>query len=272
MSIAGVPGLIMAALVLFAAAANAQTAVGNGADAALVDRVRDSVVRELRESGAMDRAVDAGILRYVERQRAEAQQREAREANARTASLRPVSRDRDHIRGNPAAPVTLVEYSDFECPFCKGFHSTMKRLVDESDGQLRWVYRHYPLDELHPLKARKEAVASECAAELGGHDAFWKFADRFFELTPSNNRTDTDTVLPQIAKEIGLDMARFASCLTSGRHDRRVAESVQEALATGGRGTPWNLIVSKSGKIYPLSGAQPPAAVKQLVELALEKK
>lgn len=270
--IATLSRVMMAGLVLFAAAANAQTADRNAADAALVDRVKDAVIKELSASGAIDRAVEAGIGRYVERQRAEAGQRERREADARVAKLRPVTKDRDHIRGDPAAPVTLVEYSDFECPFCKRFHPTVKRLVDESNGQLKWVYRHLPLDELHPVKARKEAVASECAAELGGNDAFWKFADRFFELTPSNNRTDIDTVLPRIASEIGLDKARFASCLASGRHDRRIAEDVQDAAATGGRGTPWSLIVSKSGKTYPLSGAQPYAAVKQLVELAREEK
>ena len=272
MWIAGLSRVMMAGLVLFATAANAQTADRNAADAALVNRVKDTVIKELRESGAIDRAVDAGIDRYVKRQRAEAEQSERREADTRAAALRPVSKGRDHIRGDPAAPVTLVEYSDFECPFCKRFHPTVKRLVDESNGQLKWAYRHFPLDELHPVKARKEAVASECAAELGGNDAFWKFADRFFDLTPSNNRTDIDSVLPQIAGEIGVDKARFASCLASGRHDRRVAEDVKDALASGGRGTPWSLVVSKSGKTYQLSGAQPYAAVKQLIELALEKK
>ena len=214
----------------------------------------------------------AAALTAAESFLAEAAQREQREASTRAAALRPVSKGRDHIRGNPAAPVTLIEYSDFECPFCKRFHTTVKKLVDESGGRVRWVYRHFPLDQLHPVKARKEAVASECAAELGGNDAFWKFADRFFELTPSNNRTDIDAVLPRIAGEIGLDKTRFASCLASGRHDQRVAEDVQDATASGGRGTPWSLIVSKSGKTYPLSGAQPYAAVKQLVELALENK
>jgi len=272
MPIAELSKVMMAGLILFATAANAQIAQQNTADAALVDRVKEAVIKELRESGAIDRAVDAGIGRYVERQRAEAAERERREADARSATLRPVSGGRDHIRGNPAAPVTLVEYSDFECPFCKSFHSTVKKVVDESNGQVKWVYRHFPLDELHPVKARKEAAAAECAAELGGNDAFWKFADRFFELTPSNNRTDIDTVVPQIAREIGLDKAQFAACLASGRHDRRVEEDRQNAVATGGRGTPWSIIVSKSGKMYPLSGAQPYAAVKQIVELALQEK
>lgn len=270
MAIAKLYRVMLTGLILFAAAANAQTAQQNAADAALVDRVKDTVIKELRESGAIDRAVDAGIGRYVERQRAEATERERREADTRSA-IRPVSKGRDHVRGNPSAPVTLIEYSDFECPFCKRFHSTVKKVVDESNGQVKWVYRHFPLDELHPVKARKEAAASECAAELGGNDAFWKFADRFYELTPSNNKTDVDAVLPQIAREIGLDKTRFASCLSSGRHDRRVEEDYQNAVASGGRGTPWSIIVSKSGKTYPLSGAQPYAAVRQLIELALQE-
>jgi len=272
MSIVGLGRILMAGLALFVSAAYAQTTDRNSADAALVERVKDAVIKELRESGAIDREVDAGIGRYVERQRAEAAQRERRETDARAATFRPVAKGRDHIRGNPGAPVTLVEYSDFECPFCKSFHLTVKKVVDESKGQVKWVYRHFPLDEIHPVKARREAAASECAAELGGNDAFWKFADRFFELTPSNNKTDIDTVLPQIAREIGLDAAKFASCLASGRHDRRVEEDLQNAYATGGRGTPWSIIVSKSGKKYPLSGAQPYAAVKQLLDLALQDK
>lgn len=264
--------VVMIGLLLYSTAANAQTGQRNTTDAALVDQVRDAVMKELRESGTIDRAIDAGIERYAKRQRAEAAELEKREADTRNTAMRPVSKDRDHIRGNPSAPITLVEYSDFECPFCKRFHLTAKQLVDESKGQVRWVYRHFPLDALHPVKARKEAAASECAAELGGNDAFWKFADRFYELTPSNNRTDIDRVLPQIAREIGLDAKKFESCLASGRHDQRVEEDLQNALATGGRGTPWSIIVSKNGKTYSLSGAQPLAAVKQLVEIALQEK
>lgn len=263
---------LMAGLLLLASTAHAQSSAGSDADATLVQRIKEAVIKDLREGGGLDSAVDAGVNRYVERQRAEAAERERREADARAKSVRPVAKDRDHIRGNPDAPVTLIEYSDFECPFCKRFHQTAKQVVDQSGGKVRWVYRHFPLDELHPVKARREAVASECAAEIGGNDAFWKFADRFYELTPSNNKTDIDTVLPRIAREIGLDKAKFESCLASGRHDRRVQEDHASATASGGRGTPWSLVVSKSGKIYPLSGAQPYAAVKQLIDLALRDK
>lgn len=261
--------VVMVGLVLLTGAANAYSADA-GTDAALVNRVRDAVIKELRDSGALDKAIDAGIGRYVERQRAEAKQREEHEAEALAAKVRPVSKTRDHIRGNPAAPVTLVEYSDFECPYCKRFYGTLKRLVDESNGRVRWVYRHFPLEQLHS-KALKEADASECAAELGGKDAFWKFADRFYELTPSNNRTNIETVLPQIAHDIGLDKARFAACVASGKYDARVAADLRNATATGGRGTPWSIVISKSGKAYPLSGAQPYATVKQIIDLALKE-
>ena len=268
MSLAALSRTILAGLSLAAGVAHAQGAERGAADAALVERIREAVIRDLRESGVLDRAVDEGVNRYVERQRAEAALREQRDTETRAAAMRPVSRARDHIRGNPEAPVTLVEYSDFECPFCKRFHATVKKLVEESGDQVRWVYRHFPLEELHPVKARREALASECAAELGGNEAFWKFADRFYELTPSNNKTDIDTVLPRIAREIGLDEARFASCLASARHERRVQEDYENATATGGRGTPWSIVVSKRGKTYPLSGSQPFAAVKELVERA----
>ncbi|MEK7624496.1 MAG: thioredoxin domain-containing protein [Patescibacteria group bacterium] len=179
----------------------------------------------------------------------------------------------DHIRGNQDALVTIVEYSDMECPFCARFHSTMQQVVDEygKNGQVSWIYRHFPLDSIHS-KARTEAVATECAAELGGNDAFWKYLDRFLELTPSNNQTDINTVLPQIAREIGIDEARFTACVESDKYEKRVEDDYQNAIATGGNGTPWSIIVTKSGKKYPLSGAQPYASVKQLIEIGLRDK
>lgn len=97
--------------------------------------------------------------------------------------------DSDHLRGDPKASVKVVEFSDLECPFCKRFHLTMQQLMEGYSGKVAWVYRHFPLDSLHP-KARKEAEASECAAELGGNDGFWAYIDKLFEITPSNNGLD----------------------------------------------------------------------------------
>lgn len=92
----------------------------------------------------------------------------------------------DHILGNPDAEIIIVEYSDAECPFCKSFHLTLHQVVDQYQGKVAWVYRHWPIPQLHP-KAPKEAEAFECAGALGGNDMFWKYADKVLETTRSNN-------------------------------------------------------------------------------------
>lgn len=181
--------------------------------------------------------------------------------------MMPVT-SKDHIRGDINAPVKIVEYSDTECPFCKRFHPTMKQVMDEygKDGKVAWVYRHFPLDQLHS-KARKEAEATECAAELGGNDKFWAYLDRLMEVTPGNNGLDP-AELPKIAQYVGLDTGKFNECLSSGKYAKKIEEHLQNAQATGGRGTPWSIVVGKDGKKYPLSGAQPISAIKQLIDLA----
>ena len=186
-------------------------------------------------------------------------------------AMKPIGNE-DHIRGNANAPVKIVEYSDTECPFCKRFHPTMQQIMDEygESGKVAWVYRHFPLDQLHS-KARKEAEATECAAELGGNDKFWAYLDRLMEVTPANNGLDLAD-LPKIAAYVGLDTAKFTECLSSGRYAQKIEEHVQNAIATGGNGTPWSIVVALSGKKYPLSGAQPYEAVKQLIETALQGK
>ncbi len=106
-------------------------------------------------------------------------------------NMKPVTSS-DHIFGDVNAPVKVVFYSDLECPFCKSFHETMTQIMNSSygkDGKVAWVYRHFPLKQLHS-KAPKEAEAAECAAELGGNDAFWKFINKINEVTPANNKLD----------------------------------------------------------------------------------
>lgn len=98
---------------------------------------------------------------------------------ASEASKIPEITAEDHVRGNPNASVKLIEYSDYECPYCKSFHPTAQRLMTEYEGQIAWVYRHFPLDRIHP-NARPAAIASECIADLAGEDAFWEFTDMVF--------------------------------------------------------------------------------------------
>lgn len=186
-------------------------------------------------------------------------------------NIAPITAE-DHIRGNPNADVFIVEYSDTECPFCQRFHQTLQQVMSqyEAGGKVAWVYRHFPLDSLHS-KARHEAVALECANELGGNDAFWAYTDRLYSVTPANNGLDP-AELPKIATYVGLDATAFSACLSSNKYDAKIEAHVQNAAATGGNGTPWSIVVTKNGTKYPLSGAQPLASVQQLIELALKAK
>lgn len=197
-------------------------------------------------------------------------QKVVRENKGDLDQILPITKE-DHIRGDINAPVKIVEYSDTECPFCKRFHSTMKEVMDTygKDGKVAWVYRHFPLDRLHS-KARKEAVALECAGELGGNDKFWAYADRLYEITPANDGLDL-AELPKIAKYVGLDTAKFNTCLASTKHDAHIEAEVQNAIATGGQGTPWSIVIDAKNKKYPLSGAQPISVIKQLIDIALQE-
>lgn len=222
----------------------------------------------LSYSGGGDFATQ--LERYQQEQQEaqlEAQRQQEEELVKLVENVAPVTEE-DHVRGNPDAPVVIVEYSDFECPFCKRFHNTMNQLMDEygDSGELAWVYRHFPLETLHPVKAHLEAVATECAAEQGGNEAFWSYADRFMELTPSNNQTNTDVVLPQIAQELGLNVEAFNTCLGSGRYDEKIASQIENAAQTGGRGTPWSILITKDGEKFPLNGAQPIEVIRQIID------
>lgn len=109
-----------------------------------------------------------------------------REETATLATMPEVTAT-DHIRGSIGAPVKIVEYSDLECPFCKMFHETLKEVTASYGDKVAWVYRPFPLSQLHSM-APKEAEAAECASEIGGNEGFWKFVDKINEITPANNR------------------------------------------------------------------------------------
>jgi protein-disulfide isomerase len=171
----------------------------------------------------------------------------------------------DHILGAKNAKVTVIEYSDFECPFCKSFHPTMQKLVKEYPNDVRWVYRQFPLESLHS-KAKKEAEATECAAEQG---KFWEMTDKIFETTPSNDGLVLAD-LPKLAQAAGVaNIKQFESCLESGKFTAKVEADISDAQAAGGRGTPYSVVITASGEKLPLSGAQPYASVKKLVDQAL---
>ena len=186
---------------------------------------------------------------------------------ATNINIRPIDAS-DHILGNPNAPVIMVEYSDLECPFCKRHHETLQKIMDEygKTGQVAWVYRHFPIVQLHS-KAPTEALATECAAAQGGNTAFWGMLDTIFTTTPSNNGLDL-TQLPVFAEKLGLNREQFETCLRQADMSR-IERDFNDAKAAGGEGTPYTIFLVGDKKV-PLVGAQPYMAVKTFVEALLK--
>ncbi len=183
--------------------------------------------------------------------------------------VKPISKE-DHVRGNEKASVTLIEYSDFECPFCKRFHPTVLQLMKEYDGKVKWVYRHFPLS-FH-VNAQKEAEASECAAAVGGNDAFWKYTDTIYERTTSNGTGFALDQLVPLAKELGIDEGKFKECLDSGKMAQKVQNDFTEGQAAGVDGTPGNILLAKDGTSVIVPGAVPYETLKSQVDQMLAKK
>ncbi len=173
----------------------------------------------------------------------------------------------DKVFGNASASVVVVEYSDLECPFCKVFHGTMHEIIDEYDGKVAWVYRHYPIKELH-TRATREAEASECAYEQGGSVVFWKYIDQVFAITGTNDTLDP-LELPKIASSLGLNTEVFNTCLNTGKHAAKVQSDVKKAVEAGARGTPYSVILKDGVEVDTINGAEPIASVRVKLDKAL---
>lgn len=170
--------------------------------------------------------------------------------------------DGDWVRGDKDADVTIVTFSDVDCPFCTKFHTTMNQVLEDYDGDINWVYRHFPLTSLHP-EAFKKAEAAECVGEQGGNDKFWAFMDKLFD------GDETLSGVADIASSVGVDKAKFQDCLDSGKYTSKVQSQSQEAQKAGGRGTPYSVIIKGSQKT-PINGALPYEQVKTSLDALLK--
>ena len=171
----------------------------------------------------------------------------------RAITLSP-KRDDENLRrlyGNPDAETTIVEFSDYECPYCARVHPTLKLVVDESDGKVNWEYRHLPLS-IHAT-AKPAAIAAECVADLAGNDAFWQYS----EVLLANQRGMTDIFLESKAVILGVDVTAYRSCITSDEIVNRVQTDMQVASELGGNGTPFNVVEFADGTTKVASGALP---------------
>lgn len=137
---------------------------------------------------------------------------------------------RDHVRGNPYAPVTIVEYGDYECPYCGRAAPALRQALERSEGRVRFVFRHLPLTDVHP----NAALAAEAAEAAGAQGRFWEMHDLLFEHQDALQLSD----LVGYARQIGLDTRRFEEDLRSGRFAQRVGQDVNSAEEAGVAGTP----------------------------------
>ncbi|MBY0310421.1 DsbA family protein [Patescibacteria group bacterium] len=171
----------------------------------------------------------------------------------------------DFIRGNPNAAIMVVEYSDYDCPFCKDFHETMNRIMDEYGvaGRVAWVYRQLPIAGLHP-NAPKISEAALCVGELAGNEAFWNFSDLVFSERETNEPTNM-TRLSEFATAAGADATAFTACLSSGKMKARVDASVKEGFDAGVTGTPHSVVLVGNQQAV-IEGAQPYDAVRLIID------
>lgn len=184
-------------------------------------------------------------------------------SEAKIENLKPIAAT-DHTRGNPNAPLKLVEYSDLQCPFCKIFHQSMLDLYPQyvDGGKVFWVYRHFPLVTIHE-NAKNLSIASECAAKLGGNEGFWKMINGIFG-DPADKYDLAK--LPILAKDSGLNTAQFVRCYSSKETVGIVDADMLDGTKMGINGTPYAVIITPSGKTFPLTQAYSPDVLQEIFD------
>jgi protein-disulfide isomerase len=174
----------------------------------------------------------------------------------------------DHIYGNKDAAVTLVEYSDLECPYCKDFNTTLQQVLTDYQGKVNWVFRNYPLS-FH-TNAEPEAKAAECVAIVGGSDTYYSFIEKIFERTTSNGTGFSLDALAPLAKEVGVDEGKYTTCMSANSGATKVSSDMATATDAGVTGTPGTFVLKKDGTSTFLSGAVSAETLKSVIDAALK--
>lgn len=205
--------------------------------------------------------IEAYLKQQAREQREQAFIRELRQRYEVSIALEAptveVSSDDDPFIGPQDAPVTIVEFSDFQCPYCRRVQPALKRLMKEYEGQVKLVFRDFPLRSIHP-QAQQAAEASQCAAE---QQQFWPYHDKLF----ANSRLESSD-LKQYAKELGLDATQFDTCLDSNKYLSEVEADLQDGQEAGVSATPSFFVNGQ-----PINGAMPYERFQELVDMALEQ-
>ena len=182
-----------------------------------------------------------------------------------------ISMDDDPIIGNPDAPITIVEFSDFQCPFCARFHTqTLPLLLEEyiEQDKVKIVFRDFPIQSIHP-NALPASIAAECAND---QNKFREMHDVLFEKQNSWNRVETNDALSlfsQYASDMELDQEIFDSCLTSGKHIPEIQNDLNDGRDYGVSGTPGFFVGNDQIGFVELKGAQPFESFKKVIDAQL---
>lgn len=163
--------------------------------------------------------------------------------------------------GYPNATVTVVEFSDFECPFCKQAQPTLRKLFKEYDGKVRHVFRNYPVSSIHP-GAVNAAIAGLCANE---QQKFWEYHDKLFEKANDESPLEKN-VLKTKASELSLNRIAFDNCLDSKKYLARVQKDIKDGISYGVEGTPTFFVNTRI-----ISGNQPIEVFKEIIDEELNK-
>jgi len=184
-----------------------------------------------------------------------------------------VSLDDDPVLGNPNAPITIVEFSDFQCPFCAKFHTQTLPLINENyikSGKVNFVYRDFPIQSSHP-NAMPAALASECADD---QEKFWEYHNMIFEnqnMWNNLNTPDAINTFKEYATKLGLDSTEFDSCLSSAKYLQEVNKDLQEGQSYGVTGTPGFFVGNEKIGFTKVIGAQSFSAFQKILDEQLSR-
>lgn len=220
----------------------------------------DQIEARLQSLGLTEDQIEdtivAGVEAFIERQQQAQMDARQQQESASAERLRPASADDDFIRGDSDAEFSMIEYSDFECPFCKRFHETAVSFTQNNEN-LNWVHRHFPLGNHNP-QAQQAAAGAECVGHALGNDAYWEFNDEYYTATQSGGRGLPDRSVVDLMTDVGMASDAAERCLNDPEMNARVAQMLQEGQEAGVTGTPGIFIRhNPSGQVVRIPGAVP---------------
>ena len=239
-------------------------------DSSLTTRIHTEVGQAMQAAGVDDASLDKRILANLRKlaEKSAADTGHATDDDATDGAqgitkpvdeIRPVDAKRDHVSGPADAPVSLIVYDDFECPFCRRHNETLHQIRKAYPDNLNIVIRDFPL-AMHGQTAKDEAIVGECVARTAGDKTYWQYVDALFEQTRGNGRGLPSNAMPRLLTSIGADPKAVAKCQTEQRDEviAKINADMSEAERIGVRGTPGNVLYNhKTGEAVRIDGARP---------------